>query len=75
MCGYCWYLGGLTNYIQKVKTGRTDKFSIIELIGEICVSVFVGVVTFWLCELSDFPSLLTAALGTGTRRRPAGVFG
>ncbi|MEH6825643.1 MAG: phage holin family protein [Motiliproteus sp.] len=54
--------GGLTSYIQKVKTGRVDKFFIMELIGEMCVSAFVGVVTFWLCELSEFPSLLTVAL-------------
>jgi hypothetical protein len=26
------------------------------------ISAFAGVMTFWLCELSGFPSLLTAAL-------------
>lgn len=53
--------GGVANYIRKVKAGTAEKFSIMELIGEIVISAFTGVLTFWLCELAGFPGLLTAA--------------
>lgn len=63
---YAWILllaswGGIVNYIRKVKSNQVERFSIMELIGEIVVSAFAGVMTFWLCELSAFPPLLTAA--------------
>lgn len=63
---YLWVLalsawGGVANYLRKVRDGRSEKFSFVEVIGEICISGFVGVITFWLCELSTLPQLLTAA--------------
>ncbi len=64
---YFWVLalaswGGVVNYVRKVKSNQIESFSIMELLGEIMVSAFAGVMTFWLCELSEFPQLLTAAL-------------
>ena len=56
----CW--GGVANYIRKVKAGQAEKFSVLEIVGEVVISGFTGVLTFWLCELSAFPPLLTAAL-------------
>jgi len=63
---YAWVMalaswGGLVNYIRKVKAGKAEKFSLMELVGEIVISAFTGVLTFWLCELVNFPDLLTAA--------------
>jgi hypothetical protein len=64
---YLWVFGlaawgGITSYVSKVRSGQIEKFSIMELVGEMSISAFAGVMTFWLCELSGFPSLLTAAL-------------
>lgn len=63
---YLWVMilaswGGVASYIRRVKAGTAEKFSFIELIGEIVISAFAGVLTFWLCELAGFPGLLTAA--------------
>ena len=64
---YIWVMGlaswgGVVNYVRKVKANQVERFSIMEVLGEIMVSAFTGVLTFWLCELSGFPQLLTAAL-------------
>lgn len=63
---YLWVMvlaawGGIASYIRRVKSGTAEKFSVMELIGEIVISGFTGVLTFWLCELAGFPGLLTAA--------------
>ncbi len=63
---YGWVLllaswGGVANYIRKVKSGQSEKFSFLEVAGEILISGFTGVLTFWLCELAAFHPLLTAA--------------
>lgn len=54
-------LGGMANFYQKVKNGKTRAFNIMELLGEILVSAFVGLVTFWICKGSDVNEWLTAA--------------
>lgn len=64
---YLWVValsgwGGVANYIRKVRTGQAERFSFMEIVGEIVISAFAGVLTFWLCELSGFQPLLTAAL-------------
>lgn len=64
---YVWVLllaiwGGVVNFIQRLKRGEAKAHNIVELIGEVVISAFVGVVTFYLCELSNFPQILTAAL-------------
>lgn len=53
--------GGLVSFINKVKTGETRRFNVIELIGELCTSAFAGVLTFWACEHANLAPLLTAA--------------
>lgn len=63
---YLWVMalaawGGISSYIRRVREGRAEKFSFMELVGEIVISGFTGVITFWLCELAGFPGLLTAA--------------
>ena len=64
---YVWVLllaiwGGVVHFIQRLKRGEAQAHNIVELIGEVVISAFVGVVTFYLCELSNFPQILTAAL-------------
>jgi len=64
---YAWVLllsvwGGVVNFIQRLKRGEAKAHNIVELIGEVVISAFVGIVTFYLCELSAFPQILTAAL-------------
>jgi hypothetical protein len=63
---YAWVfglsaLGGFVSFIRKVKSGHARAWNFIELIGEICTSVFAGVVTFYMCEWSGFSPLATAA--------------
>lgn len=63
---YFWVLGisiwgGFVGYLRKVREGHTPRFSITELVGEVCTSAFSGVLTFYLCELAKFDPLLTAA--------------
>jgi hypothetical protein len=55
-------LGGAANYISKVSAGVIKRFSIVELIGDLCVSGFVGFVTFLLCDSAGFDARVTAAL-------------
>lgn len=64
---YAWVLflagwGGLVNFIQRVRAGDARAYNIVEFIGEIVIAGFVGVITFYLCELSGFPQVLTAVL-------------
>ena len=54
--------GGVVNFLRKVRDGESRKFNFTELIGEICTSGFVGVMTFLLCEAASTDQLLTAVL-------------
>ena len=54
--------GGLVNWIRKRRSGEARPFNLVELIGELVTSAFVGVLTFWLCESAGTSQLLTAAL-------------
>ncbi len=53
--------GGTVNYISRIKRGVVSHFSIVEWIGELVISGFSGVITFWLCEAAGFDQLITAA--------------
>jgi len=54
-------LGGAANFFQRVRDGMTEKWSVFEFIGELVISAFTGIVTFYLCEAADLPPLVTAA--------------
>ncbi len=63
---YAWVFslsswGGIAGYIRKIKSGCA-RFSIAELIGEICISGFVGIITFFLCESAQIHQVLAAAV-------------
>lgn len=48
--------------MRKVKSGLTARFSITELIGELFISGFVGLITFYLCESAKIDQMISAAL-------------
>ena len=55
-------LGGAVSYVHRVRIGMARRFNLPELIGDMFISGFVGVITFYLCEWAQFDKLLTAAL-------------
>ncbi|NOR64555.1 MAG: hypothetical protein GQ468_00895 [Candidatus Scalindua sp.] len=64
---YVWVIGlslwgGLVSYARKVKTQTIPRYSILEFIGEMATSGFIGVVTFFLCEFAQLDRLVTAAM-------------
>ncbi len=54
--------GGAVNWYAKVKRGHTRAFNIIELIGEIFTSGFVGLAAFMLAEGLGQPIGVCAAV-------------
>ena len=63
---YAWVVGlsvfaGISSYVMKLRKGMC-KPSVAELIGEIVISAFVGVITFFLCESVDVPPIGSAAI-------------
>ena len=63
---YAWVfmlaiMGGVVNFMHKLKTGHTRVFNFVEFIGELVTSAFAGVITFWLCENAGISPLMTAA--------------
>lgn len=64
---YLWVLiisswGGVVGIHRKIQQGTLRPFNFVEILGELSTSAFVGIITFWMCELADFPPLMTAAL-------------
>lgn len=41
-------LGGVVNFMRKVREGETRPLNIVELIGELFTSGFAGVIAYWL---------------------------
>lgn len=54
-------LGGAVSYIHKVRTGATRRFNLPELVGDMFISGFVGIITFYLCRWAQLDELLSAA--------------
>ena len=64
---YSWVIviamfGGAANFFRKVKAGEARAFNIAEFVGELFISAFAGVMTYWLCEWANLDKWLTAAL-------------
>lgn len=56
-------LGAIVRVIREIKLGgKTWKQIVLILSGEILTSVFVGVLTFFLCESASFQPLYTAVM-------------
>jgi hypothetical protein len=59
-------LGGLVRWLLAVRRGDVSAWGLCALIGELCVSAFVGLLTFWTCEAMEVHPLLTVgAVGIG----------
>lgn len=59
-------IGGLVNWWTRVRNGSARALNIIELIGEIVTSGFVGVLVFMLLDALDQPlGVCAAASGVG----------
>ena len=54
-------LGGAASFVRRVRTGQAKYSNIVELIGELVVSAFAGLVTFFLCQSAKFDGALSAA--------------
>lgn len=54
-------LGGLVSWYSKLKAGHTRVFNVIELIGEVVTSGFVGLMTFMVFSSYGCPEGLCAA--------------
>lgn len=50
------------SYYRTLRSNQDDRIRLMELIGELFTSGFVGIITFWLCEQSGIPQLYSAAL-------------
>ncbi|MFI3221611.1 MAG: phage holin family protein [Methylococcaceae bacterium] len=62
---YAWVigmaaLGGVAHYIKKINSGLNKPFSIAELAGEIIISGFVGLLTFFICDATAVDIRITA---------------
>jgi len=54
-------LGGAASFVRRVRSGKAKYSNIIELIGELVVSAFAGLVTFFLCQSAQLDGALSAA--------------
>jgi LydA holin phage, holin superfamily III len=64
---YLWVLGlsalgGVVAFARKVREGHARAWNFAEFVGELVTSGFAGVMTFYMCEYSNFAPLLTASL-------------
>lgn len=62
---YAWVIllavaGGVVSFSRKMRDGVVRAFNLTEFLGEIFTSGVVGVLTFFLCEWSGVPPLLSA---------------
>lgn len=61
---YLWVLllsvwGGIANYVGKVKKG-ISRFSLMEIVGEVVVSGFAGLMTYYICYAANTPEVVSA---------------
>ncbi|WP_041522977.1 phage holin family protein [Gilvimarinus agarilyticus] len=54
--------GGTVNYLTRIKRGTVHMFSFIELLGEMCISCFSGVLVYLIGASYNVPPLLLAAM-------------
>lgn len=55
-------LGGLVSWIRKVRAGELAPWSLSQLIGEMVIAAFAGLLTFWACDWAGLPTTVTACL-------------
>jgi hypothetical protein len=55
-------LGGLVGWIRKVKAGDLPPWSLAQLIGEMVISAFAGLLTFWAATAIGMQPMVIAPL-------------
>ncbi len=55
-------LGGLASWWIKVRKGELMAWNIAALVGELCISAFAGIMTFFICEYLKLDPMLTPAI-------------
>lgn len=63
---YAWVvavsaLGGIASFAGKVKAGQARWVNFAELLGELFISAFAGIITYWLAKYAGLNEYLTAA--------------
>lgn len=74
---YCWVvalslLGGISGAVRRAR--EDGRVTLLEIVGELSISAFAGVMTFYLCEWSGTDQLLSAALSACPDTWAAGPF-
>ena len=78
---YGWVLllsswGGVVSFMRKRKSGLVRAFNFSELFGEIFTSAGVGILTFFMCEYTNVPPLLSAVfIAVSGHMGPRALFG
>ena len=54
--------GGVASYVRKINGGIIKRFSIVELVGELVISGFSGIMAFLICDSFGVDAKLTAAI-------------
>ena len=77
---YAWVIlisfwGGVARYMERVSLMPDLKISITGLIGDVVISGFVGLVTFFICEAWKVDRMMSAALiGISAHMGSRGLF-
>jgi hypothetical protein len=63
--GYVWFVvlaiwGGTVNYLSRVRQGKVEAFSVVELFGEWATSGFAGLLTAFICTEMEMSWHMTA---------------
>ena len=55
-------LGGLVSWIQTVRSGKIPPWSLLYLVGELCISAFAGFLCYLLCDAAGLNVKVTMGL-------------
>lgn len=55
-------LGGLVSWIQKVRSNKIPPWSLLYLVGELCISAFAGFLCYLLCDTAGLSTKFTMCL-------------
>jgi hypothetical protein len=66
--------GGAVSYLRRVRTAKRD-FSLSELVGEVFISAFAGLLAYWGClELKVSPTLTAITVGIAGHAGASTIF-
>lgn len=54
--------GGIVHFVRRTREAKGENFVLAELIGDLTISTFVGLIVFLLCQVAGFSQLLSVAL-------------